>query len=401
MQPKEKRRPRRRLLTLTLLVTLLFASALFLFACRQSVGGKTHNSDGNSEEELLSGSELSQYTIVRGDNSGNPILKQALSLRSSLRSRGDVDLPLSTDFIPDSGKPEILVGMTNRKASAQVALDLTESTKFIVRSVDNKIVVLANTQKGLAEAVSFLAAQCSKGSGTPPDLHAIDHTEPLDEVVLMNENRKLQFVLPNGSSEQFVAYANAIIESFGIEEFTPVHQNEFTAEHAVYVGTVTSDSVSVSYKEIIGENEYTARLAANNVYLQGESELLTLTALGDFMSLLCDRLDYDFKGNLCVSLPSTVNFSKTWEHMTPRPIKGTLVNAESISSDTSVFDYSNVPIHVYDLYKRQLTALGFHSDPVVTNYYQKGSTVAILDYRVTSQQLSVMITSSIKLVDVK
>ena len=93
-------------------------------------------------------------------------------------------------------------------------------------------------------------------------------------------------------------------------------------------------------------------------------------------------------------LPNTVNFSKTWEHTTPRPIKGTLVNVESISSDTHVFDYSNVPTHAYDLYKRQLTALGFHCDPVVTNYYQKGNVIAILDYRVTSQQLSVMITSS-------
>ena len=388
MQPVKKSRPKRRFLLFTALIAIL-ALALLLFACENTDSSQSSNQSQSENSENIGCDSLSQYTIVRGDNSGNPTLKQALNLRTSIRSQANIDLPLSTDFIPDSGKPEILVGMTNRKASIDVSLEITESTKFIVRSVGNKIVVLSNTQNGLEEGVSYLASQYSA------DISSINHTEYSDEIILMNKNRTLQFVLPNDAPSQFSECAQTIIDSFGIGNISLASENKFNSEHAIFIGTVSKDPVSLSYADIINENEYTARLAANNVYLQGENDYLVLMALGDFLTLLSKHLDYDFEGNLCISLPDNINFSKTWEHALPKPINAELDSYENVSSNTQIFHYSSVSKEFFSLYKHQLLALGFSTDPLVSNYYQTGSTTAILDYLPEKQSLNVTISTGL------
>ena len=270
-------------------------------------------------------------------------------------------------------------------------MELTESTKFIIRSVENKIVVLANTQKWLEEAVNYLCTQYIQSDTEETNVSLINHTEFSEETLLMNKNHQLQFVLPNNISDHFTECAKAMIDSLNVDEFTLVTQSEYTSDHAIYIGTVTSDPISVSYADIINKNEYTARLAANNIYLQGENEILTLMSLGEFLTKLNKHLDYDFEGNLCISLPDTVNFSKTWNYSIPKPIKGNLENCESISADTHVYHFNSVSKDAFALYKHQLHAIGFHADPIVSNYYQTENMTAVLSYSPTESIMSVTI----------
>ena len=396
MQANQNRVFRRCLLLLSALAGILIA-ALILFACAD---GRAKDSEANasSERESDPGATLtcalSDYTIVRGDSSGNPVLKQALNLRSAVRSKANIDLPLSTDFTPDEGAPEILIGMTNRKESIELAGALTESTKFILKAVGNKIVILAGTQKGLAEAVTYLTNEYLSGAAKATDVSQIDHTEPLEDVVLLNKSRSLQFVLPDNTSEQFAVCAESILASFEIPGLHLVTRSHFTADHAICIGNVPQDAVSASYADIVGENEYIARLAAGNVYLQGKSELLTLMALGDFLSTLREQIDYDFEGNLCLHLPKTYNFSKTWDFSVPRLTSGNLDNSESISTTSHIFYYSEVTKEAVTLFKQQLAFLGFTPDPVVSNYYSAPGVSATLSYLPSNRTLSVTVIHS-------
>ncbi|MBE6673215.1 MAG: hypothetical protein E7599_06820, partial [Ruminococcaceae bacterium] len=303
MQANQNRVFRRCLLLLSALAGILIA-ALILFACAD---GRAKDSEANapSESESDPGATLtcalSDYTIVRGDSSGNPVLKQALNLRSAVRSKANIDLPLSTDFTPDEGAPEILIGMTNRKESIELAGALTESTKFILKAVGNKIVILAGTQKGLAEAVTYLTNEYLSGAAKATDVSQIDHTEPLEDVVLLNKSRSLQFVLPDNTSEQFAVCAESILASFEIPGLHLVTRSHFTADHAICIGNVPQDAVSVSYADIVGENEYVA--GPDTVLLLDLNQPHRYEALGD----IWEHEWVNFSGGCCAVYHDMIN----------------------------------------------------------------------------------------------
>ena len=369
----------------------IITAAIILFSCTNNQKNISEKTTSSSEQEVAFSNSLSDYTIVRADNSGNPLLKQALDLRAAIQDQSKINLPLSTDHLPDAGKPEILVGMTNRQASIDTALELTESTNFIVKTVGNKIVLLANTQKGMSEAIEYLRSEYNPNPSQTNYISQMNHVEYSDDIIFVNQNQNMQFVLPEGASTEFTACAKAIIDSYNIPEFTLVNQSQFESEHAVYIGTIHSDPISTSYADIINENEYTARLAANNIYLQGEDNHLTLLALGEVLNLLCQHLDYDFEKNLWIGLPNTINFSKTWNYDIPKPITGDLERYESISSNSYVIYYSGVTGDSYTLFKKQLQYWGFYPDPIVSYCYQSANTSAILNYKSTDCTLSVTI----------
>lgn len=392
---KSQERPRSRAVLLSVFSVLLALIAVILFACGDSSETQTDNQNAeanDSEATVIVTGKLADYTIVRADNSGNPILKQVLNLRGRVRDKNKIELPYGTDFTQDKGQPEILIGMTNRKESIEVARELTESTRFILRAVNNKLVILSNTQKGLAEAISYLSDVYLTTQSQLDDITQIDHTELSTDVILMNKDHSFQFVLPNKCSSGFSECASLLIQSYNIPEFSLVKQARFNANHSVCIGAVEEDSLSMSYANIVNQDEYTARVAKNNVYLQAENELLTLIALDNFLSAVKERIDYDFEGNLCVTLPESFYVTKTWTHPIPMLCLGNLDNSEELDDFTHIFYYSDVTGDAYSLFKKQLSYFGFTADAVVSNYYYQNGTGVALNYSSGDRTLSITLT---------
>ncbi|MBE6637844.1 MAG: hypothetical protein E7616_00095 [Ruminococcaceae bacterium] len=334
---------------------------------------------------------LLEYTIVRGDSSGNPVLKQALNLRAFIREKCRNDLPLTTDFTPDEGKAEILVGYTNRQESQDVAKELNDSVRFIIRTVGNKIVIAANTQNNLAAAIEYFANEILPGKVN--SVSDIDYTQTQQSLILMNVNNQCHFVIPDNASKEFATCAQSMLDTLKIPDLTLTRYSAYNGGTAVIIGNIPQDEISAAYALSVNENEYIARTAAGNVYLQGYNDLLTLTAFGDFLVNIQTLADRDMDGNRCLSTDIDYSFNSTWEFSVPKPLQATLDNSESITGACHIFYYSSVSEHAYSLFKQMLSFLGYTASPYSTTDYQLGNSELSLNYLSDDQTLSVLITA--------
>jgi hypothetical protein len=325
--------------------------------------------------------------IVRGDSSGNPILKHALNLRTIIREKCRNNLPISTDFTPDEGKPEILVGFTNRPESAQVAEELTDTVQFIIRAVNNKIVIVAATQNNLAAAIDYFANEILPGKVN--SISDINHTQINQSLILLNTNTQCSFVIPDDADADFATCAQSMLDTLQIPGLSIVRYSDYLEGPAVMIGKIASDPISTAYSLIVKENEYIGRTAAGNVYLQGHTDLLTLTAFGDFLVNLQTNADRDMAGNRCLSTRLDYAFNTTWEFTLPKPLHSTLDNSESITGSSHIFYYSSVSDYAYSLFKQMLSYLGYTVQPYKNNEYALKNATITLNYLIDDQTLSV------------
>ena len=102
---------------------------------------------------------IADYTIVRGDEANNEVLKQALNIRSSICRKYNRNVISSTDWDADSDGAnenyEILVGVTNRPESRRAYEELQGKQGYILRSDGNKIVIAATSKSQLEKAVNI------------------------------------------------------------------------------------------------------------------------------------------------------------------------------------------------------------------------------------------------------
>ena len=374
------------ILAMVSVLALILLTAALLTACNDNKNG---NEEDDTNNVLL---PLSEYTIVRGDSSGNPVLKAALDLRASIRTQSGNDLPLTTDFTPDEGKHEILVGPTNREESIQVAQELDDSVRFIIRAVGNKIVILANTKNNLSAAVTYFTENFLKRK--TDSIANIHHIEKNTSLILACREEKCVFVIPDEADQNFAVCVKSMIETLGTDSVTLLRHSQYEDGAAVMIGRMPEDSLSVSYDNFMGEDNYIARSAAGRVYLQGETELLTLTALGDFLYDLQKMADRDLTGSRHFSISGDYSFNRSWEFSVPKPIQATLDNSENISSYTYLFYYSDVSEYAFSLFKQMLGYLGYAPDPHNSDLYIYMETKSLqIEYQPQDQTLSVFLTS--------
>lgn len=150
---------------LSLILALILAlSVLLCFsACKSD---DTDATDGATEAptdapQAIDGVLLSgegRYKIIYPE--GTP-KAAALKIYDKLLSLDPVAIKtpayysLTTDKVADSGAPEILVGLTNRAASAAARDALPNYPDFSITFSDNKIAIYASTEERLDEAVKF------------------------------------------------------------------------------------------------------------------------------------------------------------------------------------------------------------------------------------------------------
>lgn len=336
---------------------------------------------------------ISEYTIVRGDSSGNPVLKQALNLRSLIHNQCGCKLYLTTDFTEDKGLPEILIGSTNRPESIEAAKDLRDSVPYIIRSYGNKIAIVANTQNKLAQAVAYFVENYIANGQT--ELSSIDYACQSSDLILLSANTHCSFVVPDDASDAFITCAESMLGSLSVSDFKLIPFSEYTGGNAVMLGNIFGDEISKLYSNLIDKGEYIARSAAGHVYLQGYDELLTLTAFGDFLVDVQKNVDKDFDGNRYLSCPAGYSFNNTWEFSIPKPFHAVLDNSENITGETHIFYYSEVSEHSFSLFKQALGFFGYTLKPHTTNTYVTDSTTLTLNYLSSDRTLSVLLDNNV------
>ena len=108
---------------------------------------------------------VSAYTVMRSDYASDFYTKVSLRLRNAIAAVSGVELELKTDYETkdqdNTALCEILIGDTNRPESAAAKEMLTEKNQYIVRVTGNKVVLVANSEPALEDAVTyFLANYC-------------------------------------------------------------------------------------------------------------------------------------------------------------------------------------------------------------------------------------------------
>lgn len=366
---------------------------VYLVSCGGDQSEFRHSANENDASSYpIDAGVISEYTIVRGDNSGNPVLKQALNLRSLIRTQCGCNLPLTTDFTEDKGLPEILIGSTNRQESSMAAKELSDSVQYVIKSYGNKIAIVANTQNKLAEAVAYFVENYIAEGKT--ELSKIRYAYTSNDLVLYSADTRCSFVIPDNTSDEFIICAQSMLDSLAISEFSLIRYSEYTGGNAVMLGNIPDDEISNLYANLINENEYIARSAAGHVYLQGYNEFLTLTAFGDFLVDIQKNADKDFAGNRYLFSTAGYAFNNTWEFSAPKPFQAVLDNSENITGSSHIFYYSEVSEHSFSLFKQMLGFFGYTLKPYTTNVYVMGDNVLTLSYLSSDHTLSVLLGHS-------
>ena len=81
---------------------------------------------------------VSEYTIIRPENSTDANIKAASELQSYIKKISEIEIPIKTDAEP-AGEYEILVGYTNRSADGQFDTAKLGDEGFVIETVGKKL----------------------------------------------------------------------------------------------------------------------------------------------------------------------------------------------------------------------------------------------------------------------
>ncbi len=177
-------RPSMRLLSL-LLALLMLLSTVALFACGKDTPSDETPDDKPSDQPedqpqdppdlgpilpLINEDGSYAFQIIRPDNCSKEEQNSAVQISTSFKSMCGKAPKLGSDYVDRNGVAdypempiEILVGSTNRPESKQVTEELGEE-QYIVRVVNQKIVIVGKNDFCLAVATDYFIQQYLKGT---------------------------------------------------------------------------------------------------------------------------------------------------------------------------------------------------------------------------------------------
>ncbi len=141
----------KKILKISLLFLILAISVLLFVSCEKD------NKSNNNSVVLETVSDIAEYKIVRPD-SGDGAKAGMVALNKALYENLDITLEVGTDSSVAASK-EILIGLTSRKASADVAVDMRPGD-WTVKMVGSKIVIIGGNDTSLEKAVDFVIKNC-------------------------------------------------------------------------------------------------------------------------------------------------------------------------------------------------------------------------------------------------
>ncbi len=153
----------------TVILTFSLLATSF-FSCQNN---ENKENDPTKDENLY---DITGFTIIREDSSQNTVTQQAKNLKNAIKDNIGADLTVLSDWVKpgtviDENAKEILIGETNRKASADALAKLKadrENEAYIIEITENKIIIVGTTDNATARAIKYFIAKyiekSSKGS---------------------------------------------------------------------------------------------------------------------------------------------------------------------------------------------------------------------------------------------
>lgn len=139
-----------------ILAFLLILTA-FLSSCggEKSEQGKYSFGEDTSEAAVLD--DLAEYTVTRGDNSGDEEKEALVAFHDAVKKNLGIDLPVSTDWVnkiqPEHEK-EIIIGESDRPA-AKSATDGLGYNDFVIKKDGTKLIIAGGSGKSTLDAVNY------------------------------------------------------------------------------------------------------------------------------------------------------------------------------------------------------------------------------------------------------
>lgn len=178
---------------------------------------ESESAEDNSSTIKLSGEN--RYKIVYAKGLSETTVKRIANRLKALDKAATTDdyYTLTTDETPADGSPEILVGATNRAESAAAKAALESYLDYSITIADNKIVIFANTEDRIADAIQKFLSGVSKATDgviyTPEDTTYInkydDYTYPSLSIGGTDIN-KFSIVIPENATSAELDMASTL-----------------------------------------------------------------------------------------------------------------------------------------------------------------------------------------------
>lgn len=242
---------------------------------------------------------LSQYTIIRSDRAEKDDIQLAVELRKGLEAKG-VELTMKTDFLntrlgETAGEYELLFGDTIREESS-LALEGIEldTTDFLVKSIGNRIVVLAGSETAYSYATKWICESFDADSGMlklPEDGYYGKWIPPLegltvDGIPLGEFSISFESLLGWELETAAESLCDVLFDLTG--ETVGLTEKNFEAEYEIFLGSSSANSelpcgYSLKDGKIYLTGRTTAELkAAINSFTTALGEAEGLTDLKEF-----------------------------------------------------------------------------------------------------------------------
>ncbi len=157
------------------LVLILF-QLLVLVSCASPGGSADDTSDDRQTTDTAGAEAISLvpdgealYSLVRPEKAGEALVDAVSALRNKVSEGSGVEFKIMTDWVKsdeeiDNRSYEILIGATNRAASAEAGAGLL-ADDYIITLIGNKIVILGGSEESTLNALKYFTENCLLPTG--------------------------------------------------------------------------------------------------------------------------------------------------------------------------------------------------------------------------------------------
>lgn len=226
-------------------IPVLLLAALLAACGKGDAGTPATGESGPGTQQEPAPFDWSRYTILCNEFAGDEIRKSTVTLQKAIAQTLGVRLETDTDWVrkgetvPDD-RYEILVGETNRRASADALQDLQGDRKchsmdYIIRVTETKVVILGGSDEATLAAVEYLTGGALTSLAADYDYHFRRN----NEVILLNGRNIEDYavLVPEDAPEALQA---------AVEELR-VKINGITGCKPPIVGSATGCDIAVRY----------------------------------------------------------------------------------------------------------------------------------------------------------
>ena len=373
---------------------LLFIASLLvtaMTACGTGVG-PGEGAESTAEEVKSVPYSLSEYSVIRPENTTNEVISSAVTLRKQLNEMlGDYVVTITDDWVKGgvitdeiTAAKEILIGNTNRPESAK-ALEGIDTTCFVITVIGNKIVINAERTSMVALGVQYFMdnymSLISEGILMLPE-NLFYVSDPLKQITFIENNQQNLNViyldsLDNSMSTKdendrldldvvyakelrtFIQNASGIKLGLSTDWYKP--GTDVSQNFEILVGSTTRPETA-EFLSTLDYNGYGFGVIGNKIVVAGWNETTTELAVKNFETY--------FKANISKNDDGTVSFRMlegeravfdygNWFVDYPAFTDGKMVGVQDAGYGNLQAMFNETSLEAYEAYCKTLEDAGF------------------------------------------